>query len=442
MFEAIWKLFRHFGEKPSAPTESGQTKTILPAEPFLETSPSVDLVSYVFADTETTGLNHGGDDEIVEIAILDAEGATLLNTLVRPMRKTSWPEAQAIHGISPQHVATAPSLAALLPKIAATCAGKTVVFYNAPFDLSFFPQRFFPSVVCAMRCYCVATSTQGWVKLMDAAMASGYDPAGRPCHRALADALACRHVWLRGIPFMENLLPLNSDSKIIARLNMEETEGIPLTFNGFFPEEMIFVAVNDRCRLWTKDDRDMINIYRPRTLGGNGKVATLSKIDNPELTELLASGHEIEMRLSKRSRDALAFDVMVTASRKAAQARPLPAMSVTLSPIDDDIYKCFIAHQSGMCDAIGTWDDFRKVEAEIARICKEHGGRYYKSKAKGAKFAIIFSPHAQTDRDAWDLQQDGYKVTSFDLAVAFFGLEATWDCPRYAAHVKQVQAYG
>ena len=78
------------------------------------------------------------------------------------------------------------------------------------------------------------------------------------------------------------------------------------------------------------------------------------------------------------------------------------------------------------------------MENEISLLCKAQGGRYYKSKAKGAKFAIIFSPHAQTTTEVWSLQQEGYKVTSFDRAIAYFGLEEMWDLPRYAAHVKSL----
>jgi hypothetical protein len=117
-------------------------------------------------------------------------------------------------------------------------------------------------------------------------------------------------------------------------------------------------------------------------------------------------------------------------------ARALPATPVTFTPIDDDIYKCFVAHQSGMCEAIGTWELYKKVEEQIALQCKARGGRYFKTKAKSAKFAIIFSPYGQTSEEIWSLQQEGYKVTSFDQAISYFGLEEMWDCPRYIAFVR------
>ncbi|ESQ14925.1 MAG: hypothetical protein N838_30690 [Thiohalocapsa sp. PB-PSB1] len=54
----------------------------------------------VYLDLETTGL-HPSRDEIVEIGILDDQGQPLLDTLVRPIRHTSWPEAEYNNGISP-----------------------------------------------------------------------------------------------------------------------------------------------------------------------------------------------------------------------------------------------------------------------------------------------------------------------------------------------------
>jgi hypothetical protein len=54
----------------------------------------------VYLDLETTDL-HPSEDEIVEIGILDDQGQPLLDTLVRPIRHTSWPEAEYINGISP-----------------------------------------------------------------------------------------------------------------------------------------------------------------------------------------------------------------------------------------------------------------------------------------------------------------------------------------------------
>ncbi|PQQ37227.1 hypothetical protein C6H68_14210 [Photorhabdus luminescens] len=58
----------------------------------------------VYLDTETTGFEPSYD-ELLEIAIVDDQGVTLLNTLLKPLVLTEWQEAQYIHGITPTMVA-------------------------------------------------------------------------------------------------------------------------------------------------------------------------------------------------------------------------------------------------------------------------------------------------------------------------------------------------
>ncbi|WP_199227570.1 3'-5' exonuclease [Limnohabitans sp. T6-5] len=440
MFKTLRDLWRRLTTKSTAiPMNSTIGPTLANNLPLV--SSHIDnSASLIFMDTETTGLNQNGTDEVLEIAIVSDDGRTLLNTLVRPLKNSVWSQAQAIHGISPKDVENAPTWDSLLPKVAEICAGKTIVVYNAPFDTSFFPGGFFTSVVCAMRRYTeVCPDGTMWTKLSDAATASGYAPTGN-YHRALSDALACRHIWKFGIPALEKNYPPIINSRIAAKIIAETGEHIPLVFNNVFAEQLRFVTANDRCKFWTKDDRQEINIYRPGTLGGKGKIAYLTKAENPELARQLAAGFEIDLLLRERDGDTLRFEVVTKPNRKTPTVMTLPATTKTYSEIDNDIYQCFIAHRSGMSNVIGSWEDFQTVENEMALICKEKGGRYYKSKAKGAKFAIIFSPYAQTANDVLRLQQEGYKVTSFDRAVAFFQLQSMWDCQQYVDHVKSLNS--
>lgn len=440
MFKVLRNLFQSWTTAPTAIAADTLAKPAPPVTSSLVASPPADSASPIFIDTETTGLNGDGTDEVLDIAIIDADGATLLNTLVRPVQNTSWPKAQAIHGISPQDVANAPTWDSLLPKIAAICSGKTVVFYNAPFDTSFFPAGFFPSVICAMRRYSELSSERiAWVKLSDAATASGYSASGK-YHRALEDALACRHIWRVGIPALEKAHPPMTKPSIIAEMSLETGEQIPVVFSAIFPEQLRFTTMGDRCSLWTKDDREEINIYRPGTVGGIGKIAALPKLGNPKLTEYLAAGYEVHMLIKNRFNDTLMCEIEVRPNQRMLLAKALPSNPVTFTPIDDDIYQCFVAHRSGMCEAIGTWELYSTVEEQIASLCKAKGGRYYKTKAKSAKFAIIFSPYAQTAGEILNLQQEGYKVTSFDQAITYFGLGEMWDCPRYIAFVKSLNS--
>lgn len=87
--------------------------------------------NYLILDTETTGLDRG---EIVQIAIIDDLGTTLLNSLVKPFSPIPY-EASRIHGITDQHVISAPEWAVLWPAVMTLLNGKDVVVYNASYDL-------------------------------------------------------------------------------------------------------------------------------------------------------------------------------------------------------------------------------------------------------------------------------------------------------------------
>jgi len=85
---------------------------------------------YVVLDTETTAL---GRAEICQIAIVDASGAVLLDTLVRPTQPIP-PFATRIHGITNEDVHDAPRFGDVLGDIAAALYDRDVIAYNASFD--------------------------------------------------------------------------------------------------------------------------------------------------------------------------------------------------------------------------------------------------------------------------------------------------------------------
>ncbi len=86
----------------------------------------------VYLDTETTGL--GNDAEIVEIAIVDSEGATVLNTLVRPKGEVP-ADAVKVHGISAAMLKSQPTWAEVWPRVRAALSNKLVLIYNAEYDI-------------------------------------------------------------------------------------------------------------------------------------------------------------------------------------------------------------------------------------------------------------------------------------------------------------------
>lgn len=89
---------------------------------------------FVILDTETTGI--GPFDEIVQIALISWNGATLLDTLVKPARGSGIPEdATAIHGITNALVKDAPNWGEIEPTIINLLnLCPNVITYNSAFD--------------------------------------------------------------------------------------------------------------------------------------------------------------------------------------------------------------------------------------------------------------------------------------------------------------------
>lgn len=86
---------------------------------------------FYILDTETTGL--GKLDEIVQIGIIDQNGRTVLNTLVKPTCRIP-SQASAIHGIYDDDVCDAPDFVDLYVSLSTTLAGVPMVAYNVDFD--------------------------------------------------------------------------------------------------------------------------------------------------------------------------------------------------------------------------------------------------------------------------------------------------------------------
>lgn len=91
----------------------------------------LDQDNWTILDTETTGL---GDAEIIEIAIIDHQARTLLNTLVKPTILIP-AEATAIHGISDEMIQNAPSFPDVFTQLCDVLEDKQVLIYNADFDI-------------------------------------------------------------------------------------------------------------------------------------------------------------------------------------------------------------------------------------------------------------------------------------------------------------------
>lgn len=149
-------------------------------------------------DTETTGL--GDDDQIVEIAIINTQGATLLDTLVRPTIPIG-AEAAYVHGLQDADLADAPTFADLWPQIAEILTGKTILTYNMRFDSAMLTQSARAHAInlnwlspdldvklgCLMEMSTKHLIRRRWLSLFNCAAFLGVQ-VQEPAHRALGDA--------------------------------------------------------------------------------------------------------------------------------------------------------------------------------------------------------------------------------------------------------------
>lgn len=152
--------------------------------------------NYLILDTETTGLDR--DAKIVEIAVIDCTGATLLNTLVNPGIPIP-PEATAIHDITDEMVQGAPTWKDIERQVIDLLSRKWIA-YNASFDARMLDQELpipvaeIATYECAMQ---LCAEFRGewdfyrrkykWAKLVDAAAALNVAPGEGNAHRALYD---------------------------------------------------------------------------------------------------------------------------------------------------------------------------------------------------------------------------------------------------------------
>ena len=154
-------------------------------------------------DTETTGLEN--EDEVIEISILDFDGNTLLDTLVKPKCKIST-EAAAVHGITKKMLKDAPTWAEVVGKYRDVTNGKTILAFNENFDKRLIRQTCKSAGVpnpkrdwsCVMLAYAewhgeISRGEHRWQKLEVATKQLKIETAGT-AHRAKSDAMATLQV--------------------------------------------------------------------------------------------------------------------------------------------------------------------------------------------------------------------------------------------------------
>jgi len=223
--------------------------------------------------------------------------------------------------------------------------------------------------------------------------------------------------------------------------SLNQSDYIEFLVNKLNRFELSHCRVGDVVNLWVADEAKEIFIYRQGTDFGEGKIgicpdAFFKVISaapgcDARIVSIYEGGCKISCRLVSKAEMAERVKQIKAAEKKRKQEiRKDLTSSFEYSAIDEDIHKCFISNKTGMCDDIGTWEQFYKVEEQIAKICQEKNGKYYKSQAKTARFAIVFDPAARTLSNVTSLRKKGYKVTAFEKALDHFGLTDIWDCKK------------
>lgn len=162
----------------------------------------VERNNYIVLDTETTGLKR--PCEIIDIAIVDCSGVTLLNTLISPHDAIS-PFITSITGITQGMTYGFPNWTNVRPEVLDIIEGRDVLVYNATFDRHMMhcsddmwslPKREYKSEstnwFCIMECYAEYWGewneyhhSYRWQKLTDAMNQQGLFI--QDAHRALGD---------------------------------------------------------------------------------------------------------------------------------------------------------------------------------------------------------------------------------------------------------------
>lgn len=96
-----------------------------------------DLSKIIVIDTETTGFK-AGDDELLQVSIIDGNGKELYNRYVKPENKKEWKYAMEKNHITPEMVSKSPSIKELIPEIQKIIDdADMLISYNGRFDVNF-----------------------------------------------------------------------------------------------------------------------------------------------------------------------------------------------------------------------------------------------------------------------------------------------------------------
>ena len=180
--------------------------------PELDERALADL-SYTVFDTETTGLDPSGGDEIISIgAVRIINGRLLKHETFDQLIDTGRPLSQAsieVHGITAEMLVGQPRIDAVLPAFHRFAEDTILVAHNAAFDMRFLQLKeastgikFIQPVLDTLLLSAVAHPSDGTAQHSLEAIAQrfGVDAIGR--HTALGDAMVTGEIFLKLIPLL------------------------------------------------------------------------------------------------------------------------------------------------------------------------------------------------------------------------------------------------
>ncbi|MBQ8141132.1 MAG: 3'-5' exonuclease [Clostridia bacterium] len=166
----------------------------------------MDRSKVLFFDLELTGFyDH---DEILSITVVDGNGKLVMDTLVKPVHTKKWNRTEKIHGITPDIVKDAPTLAELTPQIKEIFEdAENLIAYGVSTDFSHIKyiydgederEKLHGKIRCCanefVRYIHEHRPDVQHASLIDAMDCFGIEWEGVP-HSSIADTFACRKVW-------------------------------------------------------------------------------------------------------------------------------------------------------------------------------------------------------------------------------------------------------
>ncbi len=174
-------------------------------------SQSLETLSFTVFDTETTGLNPRGGDEIISLGALRVVNLRLLteekfDQLINPQREIPW-ESIKYHGIRQEMVADKPTVDQVLAQFHRFVADTVLVAHNAAFDMRMFQMKevasgiyFINPVLDTMLLSAVVHPTYDDHSLEGIAHRLGVTVEAR--HTAIGDALTTAKLFLKLVPLL------------------------------------------------------------------------------------------------------------------------------------------------------------------------------------------------------------------------------------------------